>query len=286
MTAVLLALCAALAYGVSDFLSGTASRLMHYGRVALVCQSVMAVVTWAAVGFVPGDASMDALLWGALAGVGSGAGTVMLYRGLGSGQMNVVAPLSAATAAVVPVAFGLITGERPSVVILLGVVLIVPGIGLISSVRAQPGGRRRVMKGTVDGTLAGAAFAISYIALDGAPSGAGLWPAAYTQLSALAVIALAAALLIRPANRGHAVADGARRAHVAAVAAGLLGALAVATFLFATDHGLLVVTSVLTSLYPAATVILARVLLAERTSRAQLVGLTLAAAGIILVVVG
>ncbi len=73
---------------------------------------------------------------------------------------------------------------------------------------------------------------------------------------------------------------------MAAVAAGLLGALAVATFLFATDHGLLVVTSGLTSLYPAATVILARVLLAERTSRAQLVGLTLAAAGIILVVVG
>lgn len=285
MIAALLALGAALAYGVSDFMSGAASRSEHYARIALVAQTVMTGLTWIVVWLVPGEHTAGAAGWGLVAGLGSSLGTIMLYRGLGSGQMNVVAPLSAATAALAPVLFGLMTGERPSWLVLCGVLLIVPAIWVISAGERQPGEDRRLREGATDGVLAGAAFALSYIALDAAPSGGGLWPAAYTQLSAVVVIALAVGLLIRPAV-GTAPAAGRRRAYGAATLAGVLGAAAVGAFLFATEHGILVVTAVLTSLYPAVTVVLARVLLGERTARSQLIGLAGAAAGVVLVVLG
>lgn len=284
MTAVLLALTSAFAYGVSDFLSGNASRAIHYARVALITQAVMTVVTWAMVGFFGGSTTSGTVWWGVAAGFGSSLGTVFLYRGLGSGQMNVVAPLSAATAAIVPVAVGLALGERPSAWVLLGVALIVPAIWLISSTAPQPGRRRRGESGAVDGLLAGVAFAVSFIALDRAPSDGGLWPAAYSQLAATVVIAIAALVILRRAR--HREAQMPFRAVLAAAVAGVLGAVAVSAFLLATGHGLLVVVSVLTSLYPAITVLLARFVLGESAIRAQLVGFVLAAAGVILVAIG
>ena len=286
MIAAVLALAAAVGYGVSDFLSGSASRTVHYGRIALVAQSVMVLVTWTAVWAVPGEQSVGVVGWGLLAGVGASLGTVLLYRGLGAGQMNVVAPLSAATAALVPVAFGIIAGERPSWIVMSGVLLVIPAIWMISSGERQPGEDRRLRKGAGDGLLAGVAFAVSYIALDQAPVGGGLWAAAYTQLAALIVIASAVLLVIRPCPNPRSCGADLRRAYLAAAGAGLLGAVAVAAFLLATGYGLLVVTSVLTSLYPAVTVLLARVLLAEQTSRIQLIGLGVAAAGVVLVATG
>lgn len=286
MTAVLLALLAAFSYGVSDYLSGAASRKVHYGTVALVTQLVMTVATWIVVWFVPGTRGGGALTWGLVAGLGSSFGTFLLYRGLGAGQMNVVAPLSAATAAVVPVAAGLLLGERPSWVVLLGVAVIVPAIWLISSGEKQPGSSGRLVEGAIDGLLAGVAFAVSFIALDRAPAGSGLWPAAYAQLSALVVVAIAVGLVLRRARARGALTTPTAKDLAPAGVAGLLGALAVASFLLATGAGLLVVVSVLTSLYPAVTVLLARVLLAERTAPVQVVGLVLAAVGVVLVAAG
>lgn len=291
MTAVLLALGAAVAYGVGDFLSGSASRTVHFARIALVTQAVMTAVTWAVVWPVGGTMSGSVIGWGLVAGVGASLGTVTLYRGLGSGQMNVVAPLSAATAAIVPAAFGVLTGERPSWLVLAGVVVIVPAIWLISSGERQPGEDRRLKEGAGDGLLAGIAFAVSFIALDRAPADGGLWPAAFTQLSALGVIGLAVGSLLRPGRSERVRSDRAtaperRRAYLAAAAAGVLGACAVAAFLYATGSGILVVTSVLTSLYPAVTVLLARLLLLETASRLQVVGLLLAVVGVVLVVGG
>lgn len=284
MTAVLLALAAAVAYGVSDFLSGNASRTVHYARVALITQAVMSLVTWAAVGLFDGVSTAGAIGWGLTAGLGSSFGTVFLYRGLGSGQMNVVAPLSAATAAVVPVVVGLALGERPSGWVLLGVALIIPAIWLISSSAPQPGQRGRVGAGAVDGLLAGVAFAVSFIALDQAPSDGGLWPAAYAQLSATVVIAIGAMLILRRSR--HRDGPTPRRAVAAAAASGVLGAVAVSAFLLATGYGLLVVVSVLTALYPAITVLLARLLLGESAIAAQVLGFALAAGGVVLVAAG
>lgn len=284
MTAVLLALTSAFAYGLSDFLSGAASRTTHYARVALVTQLVMTVATWSVVGFFGGSSTAASVGWGLAAGLGSSLGTVFLYRGLGSGQMNVVAPLSAATAAVVPVAVGLTLGERPSALVLLGVAMIIPSIWLISSSAPQAGRRGRAGQGAIDGLLAGVAFAVSFVALDQSPSDAGLWPAAYAQLSAMVVIAVAALLILRRAGRRESPMP--RTAMLAALAAGVLGSVAVATFLLATGYGLLVVVSVLTSLYPAITVLMARFLLGESATAAQVAGFALAAAGVVLVTIG
>ncbi|WP_228389150.1 DMT family transporter [Cumulibacter manganitolerans] len=282
MITVLLSLLAAVAYGISDFLSGVASRAVHYARIALVVQLTMTASTWVVVGLAGGSSGGGAVMWGLVAGLGTSTGTVLLYRGLGAGQMNVVAPLSAATAALVPVVVGLALGERPSWLVLIGVVLILPAIWLISATPAQPGATARLADGAVDGLLAGVGFAISFVALDRAPDDAGLWPAAWAQLSALAVIAVATSLILRRRGSGRP----AGRSIVAAVGAGVLGALAVASFLVASRSGLLVVASVLTSLYPAITVLLAAATLGERTVRAQLVGLALAAGGVVLVVAG
>ena len=291
MVAVSLSLLAAVAYGVSDFLSGVASRAVHYARVALLVQLVMTLSTWAVVAIFGGTASQGAVVWGLVAGLGTSAGTVLLYRGLGAGQMNVVAPLSAATAALVPVIVGLVLGERPSWLVLVGVLLIIPAIWLISATPPQPGSTARFAEGAVDGLLAGVGFALSFIALDRAPDDAGLWPAAWAQLSALAVIAVAAPLIVRASRRAsvseQAVAGRlSRRSVLPAATAGVLGAVAVASFLFASRSGLLVVASVLTSLYPAITVLLAAGFLGERTVRVQVVGLALASTGVVLVAVG
>lgn len=295
MTAVLLALLSAVAYGASDFLSGVASRLTHYVRVSLLTQLSMTAATWIAVLLAGGASTSGALTWGLIAGIGSSAGTLLLYRGLGAGQMNVVAPLSAATAAVLPVLAGLVGGERPSWMVLAGVVVLLPAIWLVSSAPSEGEGSGRFADGALDGLLAGVGFALSFVALDRAPSGSGLWPAAYAQLAAGVVIAVMALLLRRRSRtvveRGRdEPVDGERwmprRAAIAAVVSGLLGAVAVGAFLLSTSAGLLVVASVLTALYPAVTVLLARAVFAERTAPTQLGGLMLAGVGVVLVVMG
>lgn len=295
MTAVLLALLSAVAYGASDFLSGVASRLTHYVRVSLLTQLSMTAATWIAVLLAGGASTSGAVTWGLIAGIGSSAGTLLLYRGLGAGQMNVVAPLSAATAAVLPVLAGLAGGERPSWMVLAGVVVLLPAIWLVSSAPSEGEDSGRFADGALDGLLAGVGFALSFVALDRAPSGSGLWPAAYAQLAAGVVIAVMALLLRRRSRtvveRGRdEPVDGERwmprRAAIAAVVSGLLGAVAVGAFLLSTSAGLLVVASVLTALYPAVTVLLARAVFAERTAPTQLGGLMLAGVGVVLVVMG
>ncbi|MFP5253365.1 MAG: EamA family transporter, partial [Actinomycetes bacterium] len=131
--AVLLALVSALGYGLSDFVGGLVSRRVSAWSVAFLagisatlCTAVVAVV-------VPGSPAAADLWWGALAGVASGVGTGFLYRGFSSGRMGVVAPVSAVGAAVVPVAVGALTGERPSLLVWMGIVLAMPGIWLVAS---------------------------------------------------------------------------------------------------------------------------------------------------------
>jgi uncharacterized membrane protein len=111
---VALALAAALAYGLSDFVGGLASRRTSPWPVAFLAGvgGLAGAVVLALV--IDGDPSRTDLLWGMLSGIGSGAGSAFLYRGFATGRISVVAPVSAVGAALVPVAVGLATGERPS----------------------------------------------------------------------------------------------------------------------------------------------------------------------------
>lgn len=278
---VLLGLLAAAAYGLSDFVGGVVSRRVSPWTIAVVGQVAGAVIVLG-IALVDGGApTARDLAWASVAGVGNGLGTAFLYRGLSRGAMGVVAPVSAIGAALLPVAAGLATGERPGLLVSLGVLLAFPGIWLVAREPSSvgPPRPRRVAPGLLDGVVAGLGFGVLFAALGQVPERAGLLPLALDLLVGTIVVvavagALRAAWVPRQARAGLGVVSG------------LLGALATGLFLLATRYGDLSVAAVLVSLYPAFTVLLAAVVLRERVRRAQAGGLVLCLLAVALVAAG
>jgi uncharacterized membrane protein len=284
--AVLLALGSAVAYGIGDFLAGWLSRRTSYLRVGLVSQLAAAVGTVVAALVVGGRAGEAALGWGALSGVGGGLGTLALYRGLARGRMSVVAPISGVLAAGLPVLFGLAIGERPSVAAASGLVLSMPAVWLVSRGPSEEEGALELTS-VIDGVLAGLGFAVLFIGLQRAGRGLGLWPTATSQLLSAAVM-VTAVLVSRTRTGSSVLADrpGWRIGWLGPIAGGVLVTLAVICYFLATKLGLLSVVAVLTSLYPAVTVVLARWLLAEPIARRQVAGLVFAGLAVALISAG
>lgn len=279
---VLLALSGAICYGLSDFVGGLSSRRSSAWSVAFLAALTGAVLVLAASVAGAGDPGRADLVWGAAAGVGNGIGTAFLYRGFARGRMGVVAPLSAVGAALVPVAVGVASGERPAALVWLGIVLAVPGIWLVSQEDPGPGGGtatgRPGAAGTVDGVLAGLGFGSLFAALGQVPDGAGLLPLAVNQLvAALVILAAALALGGTWLPRQPAAWWG--------LLCGALGAAATVAFLLATHRGSLTVAAILASLYPAITIVLASTVLRERVHAGQAVGLACCATTVLLVAV-
>jgi drug/metabolite transporter (DMT)-like permease len=282
--AVLLALFSAVSYGLSDFLGGLLSRRASAWQVAVAAQ-VSSTVCVAALALlvVGGDPRAADLGWAAVAGVGSGAGAAFLYRGFSRGRMGVVAPVSAVGAALVPVVVGAATGERPSLVVWLGIMAALPGIWLVSSEPTDPLAdaprRTSVADGLTDGVLAGLGFGLLFAALGQVPERAGWWPLTVAQAAGIPTVVLLATALRQ---------DWLPRAPAArwALLMGPLSAAATGFFLLATQQGYLTVSGVLASLYPASTVLLAAVVLHEKVHRTQGVGLALCALAIAFVAGG
>ena len=208
-----------------------------------------------------------------MSGLGSGAGTVFLYRGLATGRMGVVAPVSAVGAAVVPVVVGVATGERPSLLVTTGIVIALPAIWLVARTPDAPEGSVDARAdarsgGLVDGLLAGLGFGLLFVALGQVPDGAGFWPLATAQVTALVTIGALATAMRAPWLPSAA-------SEWWGAVAGLVATGAVLMFLLATQTDLLTVSAVLTSLYPAFTILLAALFLRERIYRAQGLGLLL-----------
>jgi uncharacterized membrane protein len=217
---------------------------------------------------------MTAVLWGGLAGVGSGFGVLALYRGFAIGRISVVAPVSAVTVAAVPALVGVLLGERPSVIAWLGIALAIPATWLIGRVGDEHIGP----SGFLEGLAAGLAFSLMFIGLHGAGDGAGLWPVVWQSLIAVAVL-LPLAIRAWPKDNGAVLNP---RIFGGVIASGALAGLGSAWFLIASSGGL-AISSVITSLYPAFTVLLAFVFLHERVRHVQAVGLAMAAASVVLV---
>jgi drug/metabolite transporter (DMT)-like permease len=279
VTTVVLALVSALAYGSSDFIGGLVSRRTSAWSVAVVVQLSSALTALAAALVLGGDPAPGDLGWAALGGVGSGVGVGFLFRGLGRGRMSVVAPVSAVGAALLPVVVSVALDGWPPVGVVLAVATGVPGIWLVSRVTeaADHTGATR-SSGLVDGLLAGVGFGVMFLALDQVGPGAGLWPVAVSQ----AVSAVAAALLATAIRVSWWPLRG---AVWRAAWAGPLGTVALLCFLLATQAGSLTVAALLSSLYPAATIVLALAVLHEHIHRAQVVGLLLCGATVGLVAV-
>jgi drug/metabolite transporter (DMT)-like permease len=273
---VVLSLVAALAYGLSDFIGGLASRRTSPWPVAFLAGVGGLLGALLLAVSLPGDPTRADVLWGCLAGLGSGAGGAFLYRGLAGGRMGVVAPVSAVGAAVLPAIVGLATGERPELLVWLGIAAAFPGIWLVSR---EPAAGSGVADGLADGVLAGIGFGVLFAAMGQVPDGAGYWPLVSAQTVALVSIALTAvAFKATWVPSAHSELWG--------LVAGVLASAAVLAFLLATQTGLLTVAAVLTSLYPAFTILLAALVLNEHVHKAQGLGLGLCVVAVTLVAAG
>jgi len=280
MVVVALSLLAAVAYGLADFIGGAASKRTSPWAVALVAQVAGAAAVLVLAVVVGGDPAGADLGWAVAAGLFNGLGTAFLYRGLSAGRMGVVAPVSGVGAAALPVVVGLTTGERPAALVWVGIVAALPGIWLVSREPADPSGSPAASgSGLVDGILAGIGFGALFACLAQIPEEAGFLPLALNQVVAgVAIVGVARAFGAPWVPRDAAAGIGA--------VSGVLAAVATGAFLLATQTGFLTVAAVLTSLYPAVTVVLAATVLRERVHRGQAWGLVLCLAAVALVAAG
>jgi uncharacterized membrane protein len=276
---ILFGLLSALSYGISDFAAGVGSRRMGANLVAGIVQFFSLVAIIIGVFLFPGNGpSKHALLWGAVSGLGSAGGTLALYRGLAVGQMSVVSPLSAVTSAVIPVIVGLFLGDHLSILSAVGIIIAVPAIILVSR-GDSPAVGENLQTGIAEGLLSGMGFALLFIALDQAGTQSGAWPLIPGQ-------AIGLLILFPFAWRKRRRFSGGTSSTSIIVGAGLAGGLANLFFLTATGRGQLSIIAILTSLYPALTIILARFILGERWSFLQTAGLCITAAAIVLISLG
>jgi drug/metabolite transporter (DMT)-like permease len=269
--ALVLALGSSVVWGVADFSGGSLTRRLPTLPVTVISQGAGFVALVVAVA-IRGDVGTRSFCLGLLAGIGGGVGLAAFYRALSIGTMSVVSPV-AACGAVVPFAIAIARGERPSQLAIGGAVFALAGAVLASvdERRSESPERARAMA-----LAAGAALALGlfvYFLGLGSREGDALSTLFGARVGSLAFLVAACAVRRTPIR--------VPRASLAPVAAvGLADVSANALFAFASGHGLLSLVSVLGSLYPVVTVLLAHVLLGERLTRPQRVGVLVALAGV------
>jgi drug/metabolite transporter (DMT)-like permease len=312
----LLALSSAVLYGAADFIGGFTSRRAETIAVVLVSQVAGFILLALLVPLLPAVApTARDLMWGASAGVCGSIGVALLYRGLAIGTMAIVAPTTAVCAVILPVAFAATMGERLSTlavsgiaVALLGIVLLgqetrraaaadsgiappaadapadeeewtagIIAAGETAAVGALP--RRRVPPGLGLALLSGLAIGGFYLSLARSSPDAGLWPLLVSRGSSVALFGVTAMV------RGRSLRMPASAA-LMALAGGLIDVLANALYLIATWSGALSIVVTLASLYPASTVLLARVFLRERLNGLQVAGVIGALIAVLMIVAG
>jgi drug/metabolite transporter (DMT)-like permease len=275
MFAAALALAAAISWGIGDFLGGLKSRTLRPVAVLIVAQPIGGALLgiWVA-GRGQGPPGSE-VLWACIASVFGTIGLIAFYRGMAAGALSIVAPIAGAGAAI-PVIWGLARGDHPSVYQELGFAAALIGIVLASFERRPDAAR--LAAGVGWAAIAMVAFGGYYIPMHAASQGDFLWAAFVFRLTSTTLIA-GAWLALRPPR--------ARRADLPVLASiGILDTGGNVFFAAASAKGLVSVVSILASLYPVVTVLLARAVLHERVHRSQELGILLALAGIVLVSAG
>jgi drug/metabolite transporter (DMT)-like permease len=272
---------AALGYGVSDFVGGVASRRVAALRVVLVSYPVAMVLLTALAFVVGGHVSPPAIVWGGLCGISQAFGVWWFYAALGSGPMSLVSPLTAILVAGVPVAAGVMQGERPSPIAYGGIALALVAVVLVSrEERAEEASAHRFTTTVAWLTVgSGLAFGLNFVLIHQAPVEAALWPLVFSRIAASTLVF------------GLAMLNGNLRVPTGpslrlALAAGVLDTVANVAMLLALHASMLSLAGVLISLYPAGTVGLALFVLKEKVTRWQAVGMLLALASVGLIATG
>jgi drug/metabolite transporter (DMT)-like permease len=250
-------------------------------RVVLVSYPVAMVLLFALAATVGGDISQGAVLWGVLCGVSQAFGVWWFYAALCAGPISVVSPLTAVLVAAIPVAVGLALGERPGAVAGVGVVLALVAVVLVSREATDEDvtPHRFTTKVAWLTVGAGVAFGLNFVLIDQAPVEAKLWPLVFARIAATVLVFVIAAL---SGNLRPPTGTPLRLALMAAV----LDVGANVAMLLALQASLLSLAGVLMSLYPAATVLLAIVVLRERVTRWQSLGMVLALLSVAMIAAG
>jgi drug/metabolite transporter (DMT)-like permease len=279
----LLAIGSAVLYGAADFTGGFATRRTSTIPVVLFSQAAGLVLLAILLPFLPAASpSTRDLLWGGAAGITGGVGVALLYRALAIGSMSVVAPTTAVCAVAIPVFAAILMGERPAPIAVAGIALGLISIVLVSQQReVEPGGSARSARGTGVGTALASGVMIGFFYLSFARTGpaAGMWPLLMARVVSVSLFGVIAIAGRQPLRMG-------RRTLVLALVAGVLDMAANGLYLLATHGGPLSIVVTLSSLYPASTVLLARLVLNERLTTWQLTGVGCALAAVVLIVRG
>jgi drug/metabolite transporter (DMT)-like permease len=276
VNAVALALGASLSWGLADFFGPLKGRTLGTLRVLFGAQ-VAGLAAIALAVAIRGKGPDGAAVLLAIPAACSGTlGLFAYYRGMAVGAMSVVAPIAGLSAAV-PVVFGLATGDRPSPPQIAGILLALVGVGLAS--REHQAGHGRVAAGVGLALIAAIGFGGYFVPMHAAGDADFWWASLLFRMTSFTLIAVTA-LVLRSSVR----VSGHNAAFIAAV--GLGDTLGNVLFAASSAQGLVSVTSVLASLYPIVTVVLARFVLRERVDRAQEAGIVATLVGVVLISTG
>jgi drug/metabolite transporter (DMT)-like permease len=277
--AVLLALASSVTWGIADFGGGLVSRRVA-STVAVTVISQTAGFAVLLVVFGARGAHLDGRSFaiGLAAGAGGGAGLVAFYRALAVGTMSIVSPI-VACGAVVPFAISIATGERPSALALAGAGVALAGAVLASAEERRAAAHERKQAVMLATVAAGALGLFTYFLGLGSREGTALSTLVGARVGSLTLLLVLALVLRAPLRLGRGVL-------LPIAAVGLCDVAANALFALASGHGLLALVSVLGSLYPVMTVVLAYLFLHERLTPLQLAGVGVALAGVAALSVG
>jgi drug/metabolite transporter (DMT)-like permease len=274
--ALVFGLASALAWGAGDFSGGLATKKGNVYSVVLISQiaggiflAILALIFQETIP-PPGD-----WIFGALAGIAGMIGLLGLYSGLAYGRMGIVAPLTAVLAATIPILFSLFTDGIPSTVQIAGFGLALVAMWLLSGASGSAAIQLAELGYAL---LAGSGFALFFILIDQANETAVFWPLTAARIASVACLALYIGV--------KKVWERPSRAEMPLILlVGLLDALGNAFFTLSAQFGRLDLATVLASLYPASTILLAQLLLHERLHRSQWVGIAIALLAVILIAI-
>ena len=284
--AYLLAIGSAVLYGAADFTGGLTTRRASTIPVVLLSQAAGLIMLALIMPVLPHASPTRAdVLWGAAAGLTGGIGVALLYHALATGTMAVVAPTTAVCAVAIPVVVSVLLGERPMPLAVAGIALGMVSIVLVSQQQGgapgagEPGLPRSRQSGVGTALASGIAIGLFLLSFAQAGPGAGMWPllvARTVSTTLFAVMAIAGGRSLRMPAQVTALV----------IFAGVMDMVANALYLLATRQGPLSIVVTLSSLYPASTVLLARIVLGERLRPWQVTGVGCALAAVVLIVSG
>lgn len=275
--AILLAGLSALLYGAADFCGGLASRRSAVFAVLVFSQACgLALALSATVALGTAVPAWRDLAWGAAAGAAGAIGIAALYTALATTIVAVASPIAAVVGAVLPLLLGVAMGDRPGVLSWVGVGLAFPAILLLTAGPGGTTGGGKLRRAVLLGIVSGAGFGIFFAAVSRTSAGSGLWPLVAARATTVLFVAGFAGATRRSLRLSRGTVP-------LAVAAGLMDMGANVAFLLASRSGMLTLVAVISSLYPAPTVVLAWIVMREKVTWPRGAGLALSLAGVALI---